>query len=52
MLNERLTEMTLKENPPFLRAVSGSGNFVRTSDVYYLGAQVKDNGIYKGLKHY
>ncbi|MDA3870790.1 MAG: insulinase family protein [Candidatus Marinimicrobia bacterium] len=50
MLNERLTEMTLKENPPFLRAVSGSGNFVRTSDVYYLGAQVKDNGIYKGFE--
>lgn len=50
MLNERLTEMTLKENPPFLRAVSGSGNFVRTSDVYYLGSQVKDNGIYKGFE--
>lgn len=50
MLNERLAEMRLKKNPPFLRAVSGSGNFVRTSDVYYLGAQVKDNGIYKGFE--
>ncbi|MEA1987103.1 MAG: insulinase family protein [Candidatus Marinimicrobia bacterium] len=50
MFNERLQEIAIKKNPPFLGAGSGSGNFVRTSDVYYLGVQIKDNGIYRGME--
>jgi len=50
MFNDRLKEMTLQNDPPFLGASSGLGNFVRTCDIYYLGASVKDNGIYTGFE--
>lgn len=50
MLNNRLQELTLQADPPFMFAMSGRGGFVRSSDMYRLSAQVKDNGIERGLR--
>ncbi|MDR3609850.1 MAG: insulinase family protein [Ignavibacteriaceae bacterium] len=50
MFNARLVELSRKADPPFLKASSAQGNFVRTKDVYYLHATVKDNGIETGLE--
>jgi len=49
MLNERLSELTRSENPPFLYAVSREGRMIRTKNFYILSAVVKDNGIPRGL---
>lgn len=49
MLNNRLDELRRQADPPFLGAVSAKGRFVRTKDVYYLGASVRDDGIPAGL---
>jgi zinc protease len=51
MFNFRMFEITQStEDPPFLGAGSGKGRFVRESDVYQLGATVKDGGIERGLE--
>jgi zinc protease len=51
MFNFRMFEITQStEDPPFLGAGSGKGRFVRESDVYYLGATVKDGEIERGLE--
>ena len=50
MLNERLDELTRKPDAPFLYGFSGQGRFVRTKEVYLLGAGVMDNGIERGLE--
>lgn len=50
MLSERLSELTRNANPPFLKANSAKGSFVRTKDVFMLRASVKDNGIESGLE--
>jgi zinc protease len=50
MLSARLAELTRKADPPFLKANSGKGNFVRNKDVFMLRASVKDNGIESGLE--
>ncbi|MCL5027655.1 MAG: insulinase family protein [Bacteroidetes bacterium] len=50
MLNSRFQELAQKADPPFIYAMSGNGRFIRSSDVYYLGAMVKDNGIELGLE--
>ncbi|MBD3223136.1 MAG: insulinase family protein [Caldithrix sp.] len=50
ILNQRLKELSQQENPPFIFAYSGQGQFVRTSEVYVLSAVVKDNGIPRGLE--
>ena len=44
MLNDRLDEISQLPNAPFLGASSGQGRFVRTSEVYFLGAGVADGG--------
>ena len=49
ILNNRLSELSRSSDPPFLFAFSGSGRFVRTKDVYFLSAGIKDNGIEQGL---
>ena len=49
MLNNRLSELTRQADPPFLYGYAGNGRFVRTKDVYFLGAGVKENGIERGL---
>lgn len=49
MLNQRLSELTKKEEPPFIYAFSGKTSLVRTKDAYTLAAVVKENGIENGL---
>ncbi len=50
MLNDRLDEISQLPNAPFLGASSGQGRFVRTSEVYFLGAGVADGGVSAGLE--
>jgi zinc protease len=50
MFSGRLSELSRKADPPFLKASSVKGSFVRTKDVYMLRASVKDNGIESGLE--
>jgi len=50
MFNERLRELTQLADPPFAYAFAGKGRMVRTADVNYLQAMVKDNGIERGLE--
>ena len=49
MLNQRLQELTKQEDPPFLGAGSGQGRWVRSKEVYFLGAGVVEGGIERGL---
>ncbi|GMR12009.1 MAG: insulinase family protein [Gemmatimonadota bacterium] len=50
MLNDRLFEITRRPGAPFLGAFSGQGRLVRTSEVYQLGAAVRDGGVLPGLE--
>lgn len=50
MLNSRLTEITRQPDAPFAFASSSYGGFVRSTDVYFLSATVKDGGIQRGLE--
>jgi zinc protease len=50
MFSSRLSELSRLANPPFLKANSAKGNFVRNKDVFMLRASVKDNGIESGLE--
>jgi zinc protease len=50
MLNSRLTEITRQPDAPFAFASSSYGSFVRSTDVYFLSATVKDGGIQRGLE--
>lgn len=50
MLNFRLAELTQQADPPYLYGYSGKGRFVRTKDVYLLGAGVREDGILRGLE--
>jgi zinc protease len=50
MLNNRLNELTKQTDPPFLAGFSAQGRFVRTKEIYVLGAVVKNNGIERGLE--
>jgi zinc protease len=49
MLNARLEELTLKSNPPFIRAGVRRGLFVRSKEAATLMALVKEDGIERGL---
>jgi zinc protease len=49
MLNYRLDELRQQADPPFLYGYSAKGRFVRTKEVYFLGAAVKEDGIERGL---
>jgi len=49
-LSARLAEISRKADPPFLKANSIKGSFVRTKDVFMIRASVKDNGIESGLE--
>jgi zinc protease len=50
MLNARLTEITRQPDAPFAFASSSYGGFVRSSDVYFLSATVRDGGVQRGLE--
>lgn len=49
MLNSRLAELTLKPDPPFIRAGTERGIFVRTKEAASMMALVKEDGISRGL---
>jgi zinc protease len=49
MMNERLRELTKESDPPFLYGYSDVGRLVRSKEVYFLGAGVKELGIERGL---
>ncbi len=50
MLNQRLSELRQKPNPPFIGAGGGEGSLVRNSRVFSLGAAVSDTGILRGFE--
>jgi zinc protease len=50
MLNDRLGEITQKPDAPFIGAGSSQGRFIRSKEVYVLGAAVKDGGMAGGLE--
>jgi zinc protease len=50
MLNQRFFEISQKPDAPFIGAYSGKGQFIRSKDIYSLGATVKDEGIERGLE--
>jgi zinc protease len=50
MLNQRLFELTQTPDAPFVVAFSGQGSFVRSKEVYTLGALVRDGGVLQGLE--
>jgi zinc protease len=50
MMNERLADLTLRANPPFLKAGIDRGLFVRTKEAATLMALVKADGIEPGLE--
>ena len=49
MLNQRLSELTQKAEPPFLYGGAGYGSLVRTKDAYSYVAVVAPGGVEKGL---
>lgn len=49
MLNERLSELTQKENPPFLYAATGESRFVKSRGFYVMNAIVAENKIESGM---
>lgn len=50
MFNDRFSELTQKKESPFLDAGVGYGDFVRTKDAYYIGAQAKEGKILESLE--
>lgn len=50
LLNDRLGEITQKPDAPFIGAGSSQGRFIRSKEVYVLGAAVKDGGMARGLE--
>ena len=50
MLNERLYELVVRPDAPFLDGYSAQGRLVRTKEAYLLGAVVRDNGVEVGLE--
>jgi zinc protease len=50
MLSARLQELLEQPDPPFVNAYSYRARFVRTRDFYLLGADVKEDGITRGLQ--
>ncbi len=49
IFNYRLLELSEKADPPFLRASSGEGHWVRSKDAFTIGASVTEDGIELGL---
>ncbi len=50
MLNARLGEVALEEDPPFLFASSSAGSMVRAKDIYLQSAGVRDNDVARALR--
>lgn len=49
MLRQRLNEIALQPNAPFLNATAGIGNFLANMDSYYLRANLKEEKINEGI---
>jgi zinc protease len=49
LLNQRLSEIAQRANPPFIAAQAGMGELGRVTSFFSLAASVKDNGIESGL---
>jgi zinc protease len=49
MMNGRLSELTIKPDPPFVRAGIERGIFVRTKEAATMMALVKEDGVARGL---
>jgi zinc protease len=50
MLNQRLQELTQQQNPPFVGAATGMGNFIRGSENFRAFAGVGTGDIKRGLE--
>ena len=50
ILNQRLDELTRRENPPYIGAGAGRGRFVRPVLFASLGVAVPDGGLERGLE--
>ncbi|MEP1487981.1 MAG: insulinase family protein [Algibacter sp.] len=49
MLRQRLSEVQLMPDAPFLSASAGIGNFLSNMDCYYLGATLKEDRVEDGI---
>jgi zinc protease len=49
MMNQRLSELTIKPDPPFVRAGIERGIFVRTKEAATMMALVKEDAVARGL---
>lgn len=50
MLRQRLSEIEVEPNAPFLSARAGIGNFLSTTDSYFLGASLKEDQLLNGIE--
>ncbi len=50
MLNQRLSELTRKPDPPFIFASSSDGPLVRTKSTYLLEVGTRNNGLLEGMR--
>ena len=50
MLRQRLSEVELQPNAPFLSAIAGIGNFLANMDAYYLRATLKEDQLKQGIE--
>ncbi|MEZ4826574.1 MAG: insulinase family protein [Bacteroidia bacterium] len=50
LIDQRLAELTQRDNPPFTFAYSGYGGFARTKDEYSSRAVVPEGGFMKGME--
>ncbi|MDO8548993.1 MAG: insulinase family protein, partial [Ignavibacteria bacterium] len=50
ILNDRLNELTTSANPPFSYAYAGNQRFIKSSDISFLVAMVKEGGIKTGFE--
>ncbi|GAA3610570.1 insulinase family protein [Flavivirga amylovorans] len=49
MLRQRLNEVSIKSNAPFLSATAGIGNFLANMDCYFLRANLKEDKVTEGI---
>ena len=50
MINKRLQELTMTENPPFVYGYAGYSEFIGPKDVYISIAATKEDGIIEGTR--
>jgi len=50
MLRQRLSDIQLQLNTPFLSATAGIGNFLSNMDCYFLRANLKEDNVNEGIE--